>query len=443
MITAGDFRNGVTFEMDGQVMQVVEFQHVKPGKGAAFVRTKMKNVITGAVTETSFNPTAKFENATVDRMNMEYSYADGNLYYFMNPETYELEPVDESALLRAQVITDIDQSQVIIAVPVTLSFQGNPLSVCFMAIDMSEMLAGVSMDYQSSDTTFSNLYTGEGVPLTNQMLGGQASRTNLLEALEKASFEKGYSLEQVKEDFAQGRRGIVSFDYNGIPETLSYAPVGGTNWLMTYLIRESVIDEQINTISRGIITRSVAQSLLTVLVLMGMFFYIIQQNKKTAHLQLEKETADTEHRIKQEEMEHRLALQEELLSQKEQGQQQNRMIRALSSDYRSVYYLELDKNSGVCYQERTDLPGFKAGESFPYLEAVTAYCNQYVMEPYREEFLKFIQPDAVRKGLEENLVISYRYMISVNGRESWEIVKFAGVRHPETGTPVRRRRKRR
>ena len=98
MITAGDFRNGVTFEMDGQVMQVVEFQHVKPGKGAAFVRTKMKNVITGAVTETSFNPTAKFESATVDRMTMEYSYNDGNLYYFMNPETYELEPVDESVL---------------------------------------------------------------------------------------------------------------------------------------------------------------------------------------------------------------------------------------------------------------------------------------------------------------------------------------------------------
>jgi len=98
MISAGDFRNGVTFEMDGQVMQVVEFQHVKPGKGAAFVRTKMKNVITGAVVETSFNPTAKFENAYVDRKNMEYSYQDGNLYYFMDPESYELEPIDESLL---------------------------------------------------------------------------------------------------------------------------------------------------------------------------------------------------------------------------------------------------------------------------------------------------------------------------------------------------------
>jgi len=98
MISAGEFRNGVTFEMDGQVMQVVEFQHVKPGKGAAFVRTKMKNVITGAVIETSFNPTARFENAYVDRKDMEYSYQDGNLYYFMDSETYELVPIDESML---------------------------------------------------------------------------------------------------------------------------------------------------------------------------------------------------------------------------------------------------------------------------------------------------------------------------------------------------------
>ena len=98
MISASEFRNGVTFEMDGKVMQVIEFQHVKPGKGAAFVRVKMKNVITGGVTETSFNPTAKYPTAYIERKKMEYSYNDGNLYYFMNPETYELEPVDESVL---------------------------------------------------------------------------------------------------------------------------------------------------------------------------------------------------------------------------------------------------------------------------------------------------------------------------------------------------------
>ena len=98
MISAGEFRNGITFEMDGKVMQVVEFQHVKPGKGAAFVRVKMKNVITGGVTETSFNPSAKYPTAFVERRKMEYSYNDGALYYFMDQETYELEPIDASVL---------------------------------------------------------------------------------------------------------------------------------------------------------------------------------------------------------------------------------------------------------------------------------------------------------------------------------------------------------
>ena len=98
MISASEFRNGVTFEMDGQVMQVIEFQHVKPGKGAAFVRTKVRNVISGSVVETSFNPTAKFENAFVERKDMEYSYNDGDLYYFMDAESYELLPIDGKAL---------------------------------------------------------------------------------------------------------------------------------------------------------------------------------------------------------------------------------------------------------------------------------------------------------------------------------------------------------
>ena len=98
MITAGDFRNGLTFDMDGQVMQVIEFQHVKPGKGAAFVRTKLKNVISGAVTETTFNPTAKFQEAYVERKDMEYLYEDGDLYYFMDPETYEQMPISGSIM---------------------------------------------------------------------------------------------------------------------------------------------------------------------------------------------------------------------------------------------------------------------------------------------------------------------------------------------------------
>jgi len=89
MISAGDFKNGLTLEIDGNVMQIVEFQHVKPGKGAAFVRTKMKNVINGGVVERSFRPTEKFPAARIDRKDQQYLYNDGDLWYFMDPENFE------------------------------------------------------------------------------------------------------------------------------------------------------------------------------------------------------------------------------------------------------------------------------------------------------------------------------------------------------------------
>lgn len=96
MVTAGDFRNGITFEMDGNVYQIVEFQHVKPGKGAAFVRTKIRNVISGSVTEKTFNPSDKYPTAYIERKEMEYLYNDGDLYYCMDGETYETTPINAS-----------------------------------------------------------------------------------------------------------------------------------------------------------------------------------------------------------------------------------------------------------------------------------------------------------------------------------------------------------
>ena len=95
---AGDFRNGTTFEMDGGVYRVVEFQHVKPGKGAAFVRTKIKNVITGAVLERTFNPSEKLQGAEIEKREMQYLYSDGDLYYFMDNETYEQMPLNADQL---------------------------------------------------------------------------------------------------------------------------------------------------------------------------------------------------------------------------------------------------------------------------------------------------------------------------------------------------------
>lgn len=98
MISAGDFRNGMTFEMDGEVYRVVEFQHVKPGKGSAFVRTKYQNIQTGAQMERSFNPNEKFEEARLEYRDLEYLYTDGSLYYFMDNETFEQMPIEPAVL---------------------------------------------------------------------------------------------------------------------------------------------------------------------------------------------------------------------------------------------------------------------------------------------------------------------------------------------------------
>ena len=98
MISAGDFRNGVTLEMEGNIYQIIEFQHVKPGKGAAFVRTKLKNIINGGVVEKTFRPTEKFPQARIDRVEMQYLYTDGDLFHFMNTETYDQIALNQDAI---------------------------------------------------------------------------------------------------------------------------------------------------------------------------------------------------------------------------------------------------------------------------------------------------------------------------------------------------------
>ena len=156
-MTAGEFRNGVTFEMDGQVQQVIEFQHVKPGKGAAFVRVKMKNVVTGAVTETSFNPTAKFEEAFVERREMQYLYNEGDLYYFMDNETYEQIPINKSVLSdNFKFVKENMDCKV-------LSYKGNVFGVeppNFVELEVTKTEPGVRGDTATNTLKPATLETG-------------------------------------------------------------------------------------------------------------------------------------------------------------------------------------------------------------------------------------------------------------------------------------------
>ena len=340
--------------------------------------------------------------AFVDEDGMVYT-ADEGVRDDMDRYSFDYKTLDKPSIT-VENVTSSDK-RIVIAVPIrdkNLSIDGEKLVVCFMEQDSEIMLKGISMETQDTEATFCNIYTSEGRSLCDTVLGGLASEDNLLEALKHAKFEKGYSYEKVIKDFEEGNQGSVPFTYNGIKETLSYNPIKGTEWFLTYLVRDAVVSDRISSISAGTLRRSLIQSALTALVLVAMFSYMMSQMRKNARLQLEKETSEAANRAKHDEMQQRIELQNQLLAQKSRQEEQKNMITALSSDFRSVYYVELDSDYGICYQHRDDLPGFKEGDTFHYLDAVTNYCNQYVMEPYREEFLDFICPENIRERLKDH-----------------------------------------
>ena len=319
-----------------------------------------------------------------------------------------------------------------IAVPVDLEFGDDHLCVCFMEMDMKEVLAGASMSSSNRDATFCNLYTQDGIALSNTVLGGLAVEDNLLDALKTAEFEGDSTYDSFVNEFQNGIAGSVSFNYGGIRETLSYVPVKGTDWQLTYLIRESVISDRISSVSNNIINKSVMQSLLTILVLLAMFVFIISQSRRNAKLRLENETAEAAARAKQEEMQQRLILQERLLEEEKLRTQQDNMITAMASDYRSVYHVDLDTNDAICYRSDPEDPErYDEGAHFPYYETFRAYGEKYVAEPYRAGFLKFIEPSGIRSGLEKEKILAYRYLACRSGKEYYEMIRAAGVRLSE------------
>ena len=185
MISAGDFRNGMTFEMDGGVYQVIEFQHVKPGKGAAFVRTKYKNVITGSIVERSFNPTDKFEPARIDRREMQYLYSDGDLYYFMDTETYEQLPINASTVGDSlKFVKENDICKI-------LSFKDNVFGIeppIFVELEVTDTEPGFKGDTATGATKPATVETGAQVKVPLFVNTGDKIRidTRTAEYMERA-----------------------------------------------------------------------------------------------------------------------------------------------------------------------------------------------------------------------------------------------------------------
>ena len=364
---------------------------------------------------------------------------DGLIYtstgYQDNIDEYDFDykMLDEPTIFVMDSDDESLDEMIIIAVPAYLKFNGKKLNVCFMAMDIEDMLEGVSMTTNTNDATFCNIYTSDGHALTNAVLGGLAKEDNLLGAMEHAQLTPPDTYENFIAAFTSGERGVISFTYDDIRETLAFIPIAGTDWQLTYLIRESVISERIDDISMDIVRRSILQSLLTVLVMVLLFGFIISTLRHNNKLLLEQETRDAENRIKQEELEHRLELQDQILEEQRQRSQQSTIIDALSADYWSVYYLDLDTNEGICYRHHDALgeEGLKVGQHFNYVKTMAAYVNKYVDEQYREGLMEFIQPESVREGLKDSPVISYTYMVNRGGNQTYEQVRFAAARGAE------------
>lgn len=160
MITAGDFRNGSTFELDGQIFQVVEFQHVKPGKGAAFVRTKMRNIITGSTVERTFNPSDKMPKAHIERKDLQYLYNDGDLYYFMDTETFEQMPISKDTI--GDTFKFVKENMTV----KILSHKGNVFGIeppTFVELEITETEPGLKGDTATGATKPATLETGATV----------------------------------------------------------------------------------------------------------------------------------------------------------------------------------------------------------------------------------------------------------------------------------------
>ena len=160
MANTSDFKNGLVLKIDGKLQQIIEFQHVKPGKGAAFVRTKIRNVITGAVTERTFNPSDKYPTAYIERKDMEYLYSDGDLYYFMDQETYDMVPLNKELLGDAfRFITENTVCKV-------LSYKGSVFGLeCpnFMDLEVTETEPGLAGNTATNTLKPATVETGAEV----------------------------------------------------------------------------------------------------------------------------------------------------------------------------------------------------------------------------------------------------------------------------------------
>ena len=324
-----------------------------------------------------------------------------------------------------------ENKSVAVVVPVeNLNFQGVPIKSCFVQIGIQDLLSEILMQTTTSGITFFNLYYKNGESLTDSVLGNFDSGTNLIDTLDGATFDAGYSKEQVKFDFENSRGGMATFTFHGEKSLLYYRPVQNTGWILSYLIRENKIEDKISVVNSDLRGDAIIQILLTIATMVFVFYLIISESRKNQRLLHEKNLSETESRVKREEMEEKFRLQTQLLSEERRQRRQGEMIQALTADYRLVYHLNLDLDEAVCYRvapEITELLKRKQSDVVKFQAAMKSYVREYVAPNDREELLNFIKPENIRARLRNEEIISHRYIMYRFGEEHFMMLRVARI----------------
>lgn len=343
----------------------------------------------------------------------EHSTASGlGRYAFLSEELTE--PVISTVNLYGA------KKQVILAVPVEdIVFQGSRIKVCFIQINIDEMLSSLTL--QTSDNeTYCSLYYRNGESLTNSDFGNFKGENNLLSALSQADINNKFNYEQLEDDFENGISGQISFKYQGYQEDLCYIPIEDTNWMLTILIRDNVISDQISSISSGMMSRSIIQIVITVIVMLAVFLILIHQYRRNARFLLEQEKADGD-RI-------RAAFAQ---IEREQAAMEN-IHAAMNS---GLWSMEFNEKAEIISCTWTDvfrkMVGYESEEDFPNrLESWSDLLNEEEKEGVLKEYW-----DTVRDYTgEKTYDVQYRLHTRHNG---WRWFHAAGrLSRREDGSPI-------
>ena len=255
-----------------------------------------------------------------------------------------------------------------------------------------------------------------------------SNTANLFDELKNFKFSEGYNVEAVRADFLDDKGGFAFFtiDGNG-EELLFYNPVEGAEWMLICLNSEDTIVEQISAVSDKIINRSIIQMLLTIAIMAVICGVVLQQAKRTAQIIHEKEISDTKNEIQRVEMEEKLALQNKILDDERRRRNQDEMIRALSSDYRTVYHYNLDTDEGICYRSTEGVSSYEEGDTLNFSEFIKNYIENIVIESDKSDVSNFMTPSNLRERLKTENLISKRYLANRDGKDYYMVIRVARI----------------